>query len=478
MSRLAIRVSLVPLILLAAACTRGPTATSTPSPPPAPTAAGTTGVSPSPSSSPSASASGVASTQPPTRATPAPTPTPGAENGLLLVDADTLAVHMLFEGDGAAVAIRFADDGSAWIRTPSHQYVRFGPDGTRVEESDTYPAPAPATPAPTCQQTQPGDLHATIDGVAYHANCGSFSAGGAHMLYNVDLVPNAASTIHGAYENWVLDLATGATTRVDATLHHCGGCDLREGPSWSPSGRYLIVTETGGHAVYLYDAERRTTRLLGDGHGMGGFLRTPSWSPDGDRLLYPDGANGTVLEDLDRGTVIDIPAVAWPAGWAWQTPSLIYSPMDPGMAEQTTVADPVTGAVLGRWAGSAVRGVFFDARLDERGIARYRGQPAALLSGAPDCGGIRVEHPLVGPDGLCLRDAHGAVFSPDATQVAFARFASSASRAAWEIAVVDLATGAERTVPHAPIETDVQPPLVRWSPTGATILVEWPAPGL
>ncbi len=124
-------------------------------------------------------------------------------------------------------------------------------------------------------------------------------------------------------------------------------------------------------------------------------------------------------------------------------------------------------------------GAFFGARPDEHGIARAGGVPAALLSDAPGCGGILVEHPLAGPDGLCLRDAAIGVFSPDATKVAFARSAAHTYRQVYEIVVVDLATGVQRTAPVAPIDGDAGgKPLVRWTPDGSAIFVTWPPPGL
>ena len=42
------------------------------------------------------------------------------------------------------------------------------------------------------------------------------------------------------HDKWVVNVQSGATTRLQAGLVHCGGCDARYGPRWSPSSRLVL----------------------------------------------------------------------------------------------------------------------------------------------------------------------------------------------------------------------------------------------
>ena len=170
-------------------------------------------------------------------ATPAAAPT----YGVWSVDAETLAIAVLHEGEDPAGVFRLTDEG-LWLNVWSEdRAVRYAPDWRVLEESDQFVVGSVDTPR--CEQDERGDLAARIDGVGYEANCGPFSPDGLKMLYTVEAGPGAGVPL-AEYRAWVLDLEGGSNTELNATLRHCGGCDGIAGPSWSPSGRYLLVGET------------------------------------------------------------------------------------------------------------------------------------------------------------------------------------------------------------------------------------------
>src|SRR5690606_16470728 len=117
------------------------------------------------------------------------------------------------------------------------------------------------------------------------------------------------------------------TVLLTDQLRHCGGCDARAGPAWSPSGWYVIVAETGGGedgaVVYLADTELGEATVLARGSNVNEAGRQPQWSPVEDALIAPGEDGSTQLMRPAEGTTarIDVP---WPARFD-ETGTYVYS---------------------------------------------------------------------------------------------------------------------------------------------------------
>ena len=164
-----------------------------------------------------------------------------------------------------------------------------------------------------------GTLAAEIDGRRYEVNCGSFSPDGHRMLYNVDTGTFTVPTgrVAPKWDQWLLDLRTGQRMLLQRDLRHCGSCDGRYGPQWSPTSRYVVSAElyTGadGGFVFLSDTTAGTTRRIaaGPSYPQGGY--EPDWGSTTDVLLRPGESGGSVIEDLATGRILALPTLAWPA---------------------------------------------------------------------------------------------------------------------------------------------------------------------
>lgn len=89
-------------------------------------------------------------------------------------------------------------------------------------------------------------------------------------------------------------------------------------PSWSPDGRRLVFA--WGHALYRIDADGSKRVRLARGLSLRGDALQPRWSPDGRRILYVAGPRAIVTMDAD-GTErvrVRLPRTEAVGGVAWR----------------------------------------------------------------------------------------------------------------------------------------------------------------
>lgn len=424
--------------------------------------------SPPPASSTATATEAATSTSPPP---PAPT-SPAFRAGLWLIEVESETQHTLYDGKNYPWTPGFnVGDDSVWVWISEDQsYVRYDLGGRDVERSSEYPAALRG--AGGCEQPDSTIQRVTLDGRTYEANCGLVSPDGRSMLYGVELEGGAGDPA-ARYAAWMLDLESGMQRLVTDQLRHCGGCDGRVGPAWSPSGRYALVTETYGgpdSAVYLHDTRTGETRKVAEGTHVSSVGYQVRWSPVDDAFIAPAAGGATVLERLPEGQRMTLPDVEWPARF---DPSgrLVYAPGGISLVnevrEQTLVVEALDGMMVAEWPGAPSSWPL------ERGIAWTAQGPAALLTAAPECEGTTLHHPLLAAS-RCLAGAAGAAFDSGVARVAFARIASQdASIAEWEFVVLDIATGQEHVLDGYTLGTDRQPALIRWNQAGTHLLVLW-----
>src|SRR5690606_13737172 len=151
------------------------------------------------------------------------------------------------------------------------QHTRFDLEGNVIA---VEPTPSPNTRL-QCEETSAG---ATVDGRAYDGvRCGLIGPDERWMLYGVDAGTQAVGggTALPVWDQWAVNLDTDERRLLQAGLVHCGGCDGRFGPRWSPSGRFLVFPELVGNGrTFLHDFETAETRLLFEGS------TEISWAPE------------------------------------------------------------------------------------------------------------------------------------------------------------------------------------------------------
>ena len=444
------------------ACSSDPSA-----PPASATATATAIASPSPTEQTTASR---------TPATATATPQAGGPRaGVWLIAVANAAVHRLHEGEDAAFAAFGPGGDAVWLAMPgagagAAQSLRFSLDGV---EQERVPGFHLGPPQPQrCLAVSDSPPAAEIDGTRYAVACGLFSPDGTKLLYSEGPQTSAPGATYAAF---VLDLASGKSTLVNDDLRHCGGCDGRAGPAWSPTSRYVLVPELAQpDRVFLHDTATGETRVAAQGAPTGGFLVTqtgtaPGWSPVDDALVLPAPNGDVVIDRLPAGTRTVLPDAAWPARFTADARH-VYSPSLASDGDTTTLLhDARTGELLARVPGIVSRNPF----IEQLRVVGTADGPAALLERAPGCEGDTVHHPALPGGERCL-DGFGAVFAPDGSRVAYARPASGE----WSVVALDVATGIEQTLASG-IPVDAAPggsarPLVSWNDAGTHLLVEWP----
>jgi hypothetical protein len=395
-----------------------------------------------------------------------------AETGtrhVLVEDAETFPYAAAFEvSDGVEVAV---------VRYADHER-RFTLDGAE--------APSTASSA-VCES---GRGRVTLGGREYEApSCGPVSPDGRWMFYTVTTGEGASpgGPRVPVYEAWVLDLEGGDTRLLEGGLLHCGGCDGRWGPRWSPDGSRVAFAEIGGAGrVFLADLELGTTEQLDAPQGANDFTSRPVWSSDGTLLLRPGAEGRTLVEDLPADASTTVEGVAWPArfdlgGTAIYSPAWHAPPKEPTTeGPRTTVYDPLTRATLGVLDGvPGVGNAFADG---PPSVAVRADEVLAALQEVPGCSGTTVYR---GADSTtCVERGAVGYLSPGLRHAVVLQLVgstgevttpgvSATSLGRYDVTLVDLATGAERVVATGAVSS-AEPPAVAWSEDGTHLLVRWP----
>jgi len=421
-------------------------------------------VSPTPQGTPTSVA-----TPAPTIAVATPTATgPRVASTVWLIDAEDAALRVVADNAGETIwSAAFGTEGDTVVVRYGSETAVYDFDGKAV----TSGAPA------TCRDVSGGvDIG---ERVYAGARCGAISPNERWMYYEVETAPQQT------YDAWLLDLDSGAATKVQEGLRHCGGCDGRYGPRWSASGRYVVFAEllqTGN--VYLTDTETLKTSAIGSGSDT---TQAPRWSPAADELLQPVDGQAAVL-NATTGERREL-QLAWPASWD-TTGAYVYSPAwTTASLTDTTIMDAATGTALATLAGTpSWLATWTDA---VHVVGRGSGSYTAALEGAAGCTGTMVWSTLRS-DGVCV-EGRGAAVSPDGTQVAVSRlveqnagpFAVPGSEtpmtlARYEVVLVDVVSGGERTIDGdaysypATAGGPENPPSIRWNDQGSHVLALWP----
>jgi hypothetical protein len=412
--------------------------------------------------------------------TPTPVPEPAAATVLLVDVRDGSTTTLVEDFEERPSLAEFIEDGGVRVGTwSSGAFVTrlFDLDGTERDDEAT---------AGLCVGVVGG---AEVDGRRYEdAGCGPISPDGRWMTYQVaagDVEINGDYTVP-TWDQWVVELETDGRRLLRGGLRHCGGCDFRFGPEWSPSGRYLVVPELlDGGFVYLSDVRSGATRNISDVPRPTMLDQRPTWSPVDDRLLRPAGDGSTILEDLEAGTRTTLANLPWPAAWDG-TGTLVYSPAWGTATNDETATTVVVAATTGEVIAT-LDGAPSPSRLWGVGGAPIvpvgEGGLLAAMAVSPDCSGTIVHGPGT-EDRACLEGAVGAQPSPDGRSVAFARRTGTAGAiegpglfpglAIYEIAVYDVATGETTVVADGAIAG--QFPDIVWNDAGTHILIRWPNP--
>lgn len=397
-------------------------------------------------------------TAPQAGASETPMSQPSPPVNVLLIELTSGVTHTLHSGHGGSFTPGFEPDGSLWVwRNEAQSATRFGSDGQPIEETRVSP-----WGDPRCRNVEGDEPSSLIGGESHPHWCGPLSPDGRWMLFTRDL--DSANAATGRYETGLYDLDTGLEHLLTDLTRHCGGCDYRAGPAWSPSGRFLLFGETYAgpdSTVYLTDVSTLTTRAVAQGERVNVLGDNVVWSPTEDALALPGPSGGTVVERPALSEALTLADVAWPARFD-DTGHFVYS------TRRTVIADATTGMSVAEWAGVAQQ---WPA---PRGITNVEGQPAALLEDG-DCAGTSVHHPLIGIH--CLDDARGAAWSPMAEAVGYARPLTAddpVGLTTWEIVVFDVHNQNERVVASGIASWSA--PYITWNDVGTQLVVVAPPP--
>lgn len=452
MMRRLFRLCILATVALAVGCDSdgGSEASVTPSPSVPATVAASTAL-------PTASPTTVAQTTPPNEVASPPPRT------VWLIDIAAEAVHTLFEDvDQVPWGVEFVGPESVRVGMPSGEWETFGADG--------QPAPDPLDH--DCRESSTG---VTVDGVHYPelSSCWSLSPTGGHALYSANIGSDQS------WDQWVVDLETGERTLLQEHLRHCGGCDGRFGPVWSPAGRYVLIPELVGDGwLYLSDVESGATRIVGQGTDI---TYRPSWSPDDDDLfLVHTEDDETALIDAATGEVTALP-LAWPASFD-SSGRFVYSPSGDALEDalqETTVFDLQAGSL------THLPGVtdWYYLRWGTPVVAGSTEGFTAVLE-ADGCNGSVIY--ATGHDVRCVEDASGGAPSPDGGRVALARLIPGGGVTyrgiafpQYELILFDVATGEVEVIAEGAYSGEDHPnlripPRMEWNGSGALLLVVWP----
>lgn len=416
-----------------------------------------------------ASTSSTAET--PTSTATAATPIPTYEAfraGLWLIDVETGDVHVLYESD-TGYPILPLDGGwrggsEIWVYFVDGDHsVRYALDGSQLEDVPGY-----QLQLSDCEVMDQEALRVRIGDREFRdVPCGVVAPDGRHMLYGHNI--DGPEVPGGRYDAWILDITAGEQWPATDQLRHCGGCDSRAGPSWSPSGAFVTLGETYAgvdSTIYLVDVLSRRAEPLLDGQQANSSGNEPRWAPDRDLLLMPTQDGEAAILDAPTGVAQVLAGSTWPAWWS-AGGAFVYW-IDGG---STAVADAKSGIRVATWPGRPST-AFWQGRVsitDATGLDSEIA-PAALLGSE---GGMWIYDPAI-DGGLFIEGGAGGTWSPDASRAAFAirEPTSEFDVQRWFIAVYS-DHGRWQTVADD-ARSAFGPPEVWWNDAGTHLLVRWP----
>jgi hypothetical protein len=451
---------------------------------------------PSPTAVPSATPSGTSvasqATIPSPAVPPLPpqfTPPPRPPDTVWLFDVATGNRTTLLESARVNVLKpRFGPDDTVLVSTlvvnpmtgNQVETLRLRFDGTVVSRG-----PAPQPDDSDCVPSSDG---AVVLGRQHRdIACGQISPDRRWMTYQIDagmaqVVPPAATNPGRSvpvWDQWVVELPTDQRRLLQPGLLHCGGCDARFSPTWSPSGRLLYFSELRSEgSTFISDMQTGITRELFSGSTE--ISVEPDWSPVADVLVYRTAMNVTVLHDFTTGTRTELADLSWPVRFD-TSGDYLYSPAWDNdfrtAGGDTTVYDIRTGRVIATLAGLPR----YDALLTKLTAVRGMGGTfIAVLEGAADCDGVAVYR---GSARLaCVNGGRGGLLSPDGRLVAIARLTHEVSPprpwqfSEFEIVLIDPFSDGARTLAGGALGQEVAPELI-WNDTSTHLLVRWPFGG-
>ncbi len=391
-----------------------------------------------------------------------------------LMDALTGASTVLYESTvTAAFGAEFL--GEAIVVRAGDQVLRFGLDGAKLPQQSN---------GGRCREVGSA---AEFNGRQYvGVRCGNISPNQHWMTYPMDAGERTlpSGSVVPMWDQWVVDIQSGKTRLLQTGLVHCGHCEARYGPQWSPSSRYVAYAEYGGaERRFLSDVQTGATRQIGHGSEL---ADAPLWAPAGDVLVYGSPPPGIArYEDLTAGVSRDL-SIAWPVAFD-TSGTLLYSPAwtyhPDGRPVATTIVEAATGEELATLSGAATVAFHYPGG---SALARRVDGFVATLRESIGCAGTAVFVPgIANPQ--CVSDAAEARLSPNGALIAIAREVGktgsvhgpafeAASSTKYEIDIV-VVGGKTRTVLTG--LTSNAPPLMVWNAAGTHLLVLWPvSPGL
>lgn len=412
-------------------------------------------------------------TSPTPTATPPPTPTPlppATPSGLWVFDLGSGKQALLYDGagdvtsqiesTGRAVTVHLIEDGGT---TAS----RFRSDGELIEthadrgmivsstngEYRFYLDLAdPETPALVLERQ--GEL-VRLEGTRPRLGV-SFSPTGDRLLTVSERPGQLPDEVVRTFS--VHETADG---RLRMQFEHRALLGSPAVARWSPSGRF--VADEGIEGLFVRDTVTGRAWLLGPGGSA-------HWSPLGDQLLAVSELGRLAIVDVPELTGVDLGLIEGPASVRFDRSGRLaivttYGDAETRTAPTTRAFDVDSGDGVAVWAGLDTA----DRSIGGAEPAIALGGGVAAVFGSTSCvGGFVVVHPGLGDEERCLTGANPR-WSPNGEFLVYAR--------ERELVVLGASSDSERVIVRGTPPADgSSAPLLRWSPDGSWLLIEWNAP--
>lgn len=407
-------------------------------------------------------------------ATPVPPPTatpfpPAAANGLWAFDLALGIRTVLHEGDEVPLS-RVEGSGDTITATLTDgaevTALRLQPDGQHLEEhadrgmitssangESRFYLDLADVEDPQLVLEHQGEI-VRLEGTRPRTGL-SFSPAGDRLL----AVSDRPGTVDGE-EVRTFSVHSTADGRLRMQFEHRASIGTPPVAIWSPSGRY--VADRGIEGLFVRDTvSGRAWRL-----GPSGSAR---WSPIADQLL--------VVTDFGRLSIVNVPELdGVDLGPGDPTVTVLFD-RSGQLAIATTYEDPDTrtGPTTRAFAVDSGDEVAVWTGVDASSFAVGGRHPVALLddgiaavftasAGCED--GFVLYHPALSDNGRCVAGTNPR-WSPRSQYLVFAR--------EREIVLLSIAEDDERVLTRGtPPAAAGAGPVLRWSPDGSWILIQWP----